>query len=129
MGRGRLSSSEGFLLSAGPLAALTRRSLEGTERAGAGRLAFRTRPPIWFVLLGLRVGVVDVSCGEEGDGFVAFVGHNRLGRLVVVMAACLLVFVGSAGQVVQGPRGRSAADPSLARAGLGGPGAGRGAAG
>ena len=113
------------------MATLTRRSLEGTERAGAGsRLASRTRPLRAFivcggrVLLGLRVGVVDVSCGEEGDGFVVFVGHNRLGRLVVAMAACLLVFVGSAGQVVQGPRGRSAADPSLARAGLGGLGAG-----
>ena len=109
------------------MATLTRRSLEGTERAGAGsRLAFRTRPLIVCggrVLLGLRVGVVDVSCGEEGDGFVVFVGRNRLGRLVVAMAACLLVFVGSAGQVVQGPRGRSAADPSLARAGLGGLGA------
>ena len=109
------------------MATLTRRSLEGTERAGAGsRLGLRTRPRIvgggggvW----GVGGGVVGVSCGGEGDGFVVFVGRNRLGRLVVAMAACLLVFVGSAGQVVQGPRGRSAADPSLARAGLGGLGA------
>ena len=55
-----------------------------------------------LVLSGLRVGYSAVSCGQEGDGFVVFVGGDRLG-CVVVSAARLLVFVGSAGQVGQSP--------------------------